>query len=261
MKMNLTLDCPMIKATIGTVNFAACGNYRPQFTKITKIWQDRSPIRKSSIMLRSRKTLFNLLHPLLFNPVPQNFLYGLCGWRFLRWRQLAHAISCFRALHHRWHFASSSSWIWILFIKFSLDGPESEDGWPLIHKKIKKKLNTNKNATMIRTPANFFRKCDKFAKDSGIYKEREGLEYWNTAKERRNLHSFDMKSPHRAAIFFLRVSWIVSPKWARVAYFPRKDSLKINRSVKTPWHRPSMGVEGSKWWALAGVFYKLLAFW
>ena len=228
MKMNLTLDCPMIKATIGTVNFAACGNYRPQLTKITKIWQDRSPIRKSSIMLRSRKTLFNLLHPLLFNPAPQNFLYGLCGWRFLRWRQLAHAISCFRALHHRWHFASSPSWIWILFMKFSLDGPESEDGWPLIHKKIKK---------------------------------LKGLEYWNTAKERRNLHSFDMKSPHRAAIFFLRVSWIVSPKWARVAYFPRKDSLKINRSVKTPWHKPSMGVEGSKWWALAGVWYKLLAFW
>ena len=55
---------------------------------------------------------------------------------------------------------------------------------------------------MIRTPANFFRKCDKFAKDSVIYKERGGLEYWNTAKERRNLHSFDMKSPHRAAIFF-----------------------------------------------------------
>ena len=144
MKMNLTLDCPMIKATIGTVNFAARGNYRPQFTKITKIWQDRSPIRKSSIMLRSRKTLFNLLHPLLFNPAPQNFLYGLCGWRFLRWRQLAHAISCLRALHHRWHFASSSSWIWILFMKFSLDGPESEGGWPLIHEKIKKKIKYKK---------------------------------------------------------------------------------------------------------------------
>ena len=36
-KMNLTLDCSMIKATIGTVNFAACDNYRPHFTKITKI--------------------------------------------------------------------------------------------------------------------------------------------------------------------------------------------------------------------------------
>ena len=65
--MNLTLDCSIIKARIGTVNFAACGNYRPHFTKITKIWQDRSPIRKSSIILRSRKTLFILLHPLLFN--------------------------------------------------------------------------------------------------------------------------------------------------------------------------------------------------
>ena len=105
--MNLTLDCSMIKTTIGTENFAACGNYRPHFTKITKIWQDRSPIRKSSIILRSRKTLFNLLHPLLFNPASQNFLYGLCGWRFLRWRQLAHAISCLRALHHRWHHIAS----------------------------------------------------------------------------------------------------------------------------------------------------------
>ena len=36
-KMKLTLDFSMIKATIGTVNFAACGNYRPHFTKITKI--------------------------------------------------------------------------------------------------------------------------------------------------------------------------------------------------------------------------------
>ena len=36
-KMNLTVDCSMIKATIRAVNFAACGNYRPHFTKITKI--------------------------------------------------------------------------------------------------------------------------------------------------------------------------------------------------------------------------------
>ena len=41
--------------------------------------------------------------------------------------QLAHAISCFRALHHRWHFASSSSGIWTLFMKSSLEGPESEE--------------------------------------------------------------------------------------------------------------------------------------
>ena len=33
-KMNLTLDCSMIKATIGIANFAACDNYRPHFTKI-----------------------------------------------------------------------------------------------------------------------------------------------------------------------------------------------------------------------------------
>ena len=36
-KLNLTLDCPMIKATIGIVTFAACDNYQPHFTKITKI--------------------------------------------------------------------------------------------------------------------------------------------------------------------------------------------------------------------------------
>ena len=41
--------------------------YRPHFTKITKIWQDLRPIRKSSIILRSGKTLLILLHPLLFN--------------------------------------------------------------------------------------------------------------------------------------------------------------------------------------------------
>ena len=120
-----------------------CGNFRPHFTKITKIWQDRRPIRKGSIILRSRKTLFVLLHPFLFNPASQNFLYRLCGWRFLRWRQLAHsfahAVSCFLAPHHRWHIASSSTWIWTLFKKFSLEGPESEDRWPLIHTKIKKK--------------------------------------------------------------------------------------------------------------------------
>ena len=47
----------------------------------------------------------------------------------------------------------------------------------------------------------FFRKCEKFAKDGEIYKERKDLE--RIAKERRNLSSFDKKtSPHRAAIFF-----------------------------------------------------------
>ena len=35
---------------------------------------------------------------------------------------------------------------------------------------------------MIRTPANFFRKCDKFAKDNGIYKERKD---WNTGKQQK----------------------------------------------------------------------------
>ena len=88
-------------------------------------------------------------------------------------------------------------------MKSSLEGPESEEH---------EKKNTNKNTTMTRASANFFRKCEKFAKDKVIY-GKEGLEYWNTAKERRNLRSFDMKtSPHRDAIFFLRVSWIVLPK-------------------------------------------------
>ena len=36
-KRDLTLDCSMIKATKGIVNFAAYDNYRPHFTKITKI--------------------------------------------------------------------------------------------------------------------------------------------------------------------------------------------------------------------------------
>ena len=36
-KTNLTLDCSIIKAIIGTVNFAACGNHRPHFTIIMKI--------------------------------------------------------------------------------------------------------------------------------------------------------------------------------------------------------------------------------
>lgn len=35
---------------------------------------------------------------------------------------------------------------------------------------------------MIRTPANFFRKCDKFAKDNGIYKERKD---WNTGIQQK----------------------------------------------------------------------------
>ena len=91
-------------------------------------------------------------------------------------------------------------------MKSSLEGPESEE-----HEK-KNNTNTNKNTTMIRAPANFFRKCEKFAKDKVIY-GKKGLEYWNTAKERWNLRSFDMKtSPLRDAIFFLRVSWIVLPK-------------------------------------------------
>ena len=100
-------------------------------------------------------------------------------------------------------------------------------------------------------------------KSSQILKTEKNLHrgWFHYQENLRNLRSFEMKSLRRAAIFFLRVPWMVLPKWARVAYFPRKDSLKINRSVKTPWLRRSMGVEGSKWWALAGVWYKLVAFW
>ena len=115
-KMNLTLDCSMIKATIGTVNFAACGNYQPHFTKITKILPDRNAIRKRSIILRSRKTLFILLHQFPFNPASQNVLYGALRrvWmKILEMKttrtKLAHAISCFPALHHCWHCSSLSS--------------------------------------------------------------------------------------------------------------------------------------------------------
>ena len=35
---------------------------------------------------------------------------------------------------------------------------------------------------MICTPANFFRKCEQFAKDSGVYKERKN---WNTGIQQK----------------------------------------------------------------------------
>ena len=240
----------MIKATIGAVNFATCGNFRPHFTKITKIWQDRRPIRKGSIILRSRKTLFVLLHPLLFNPASQNFLYRLCGWRFLRWRQLAHsfahAASCFRAPHHRWHIASSSSWIWTLFKKFSLEEPESEDRWPLIHTKIKKNTNANKNIKMIRASANFFREYEKFVKDTGIYKGRKD---WKTGIQQKKggicvvliWRRPRIGPPYFSSHFMDHITQVSSS-----SLFPAKDSLKINRSVKMPGHRSSMRVEGCK---------------
>ena len=47
------------------------------------------------------------------------------------------------------------------------------------HENLKTK---NKNTTMIRTPANFFRKCEKFAKDSGICRERKD---WNTGIQQK----------------------------------------------------------------------------
>ena len=47
------------------------------------------------------------------------------------------------------------------------------------HENLKTK---NKNTTMIRTPANFLRKCEKFAKDSGIYRERKD---WNTGIQQK----------------------------------------------------------------------------
>ena len=115
-KVNLTLDCSMIKATMGTVNFAACSNNRPHFTKNNQDLKRSKPIRKSSIILRSRKTLIILLHPLLFSPASQNFLYGLCGWRFLRWRQLAQLCSR-NFLFPR----SPSSLAFRLFIVWNLD--------------------------------------------------------------------------------------------------------------------------------------------
>ena len=70
------------------------------------------------------------------------------------------------------------------------------------HENLKKiYIYINKNTTMIRTPANFFANVKNLQRIVGYI--RKVLEYWNTAKERRNLRSFDMKtSPHRAAIFF-----------------------------------------------------------
>ena len=40
----------------------------------------------------NRKTLLILLLPLLLNSASQNVLYIRCGWRFLRWRRLAHSL-------------------------------------------------------------------------------------------------------------------------------------------------------------------------
>ena len=56
---------------------------------------------------------------------------------------------------------------------------------------------------MIRTPANFFRKYEKFANDSGTCKVRKGktgiLEY---SRRKAEWRSFDMKtSAHKAAMF------------------------------------------------------------
>ena len=62
-KMNLTLDCSMIKATMGTVNFAACSNNRPHFTKNNQGLKRSKPIRKSSIILRSRKNAHHFVAP------------------------------------------------------------------------------------------------------------------------------------------------------------------------------------------------------
>ena len=54
-KMNLTLDRSKIKATIGTVNFTPCGNYRPHFTKtnqdLTCIYRSRKTIQKNALHL------------------------------------------------------------------------------------------------------------------------------------------------------------------------------------------------------------------
>ena len=67
-------------------------------------------------------------------------------------------------------------------MKFSLDGPESEDGCPLIHKKIKKKLNTNKNATMIRTTRIFFASVTNLQRIVGYIRKGED---WNTGIQQK----------------------------------------------------------------------------
>ena len=170
--MNLTLDCSIIKATIGSVNFAARDNYGPHFTKIAKIWQDRSPIRKSSINLRFEKNPFiyytrfcSILHlkisfTELAHSLPTQFLVSALS--------IITGISPLHRLEFRlfsWNF-----------------GTESEDGRPLIHTKIKKKntnKSTNKNTTMIHTPANFFLRLKNLQRIVGyIRKCRIGiLEY------------------------------------------------------------------------------------
>ena len=112
-------------------------------------------------------------------------------------------------------------------------------------RKLKKK-NKNKNTTMMSTSTNFYRRCENFARDGGICKVRKGrIGRLENSKRKAEFAWFWYEDVSAKAAIFFFASWIILPKWARVAYFSREDSLKINRSVKTPWHRLSVQVMGS----------------
>ena len=113
----------------------------------------------------------------------------------------AHAISCFRALHHRWHFASSSSFNLDSFLKnfFKRDqNQKTDDLW--YTRKLKKICNTNR-----RRPAllRIFSASVKNLLRIVGYMWKRWIGILEYSKKKRNLRSFDIKtSLHRAAIFF-----------------------------------------------------------
>ena len=86
-------DCSMIKATSGTVNFAACGNYRPHFTEISKIWQDRSPIQKTVAFFSCDVETSSSFYCASFCSILRRKMSFRddVDWRFLMWRRLAHS--------------------------------------------------------------------------------------------------------------------------------------------------------------------------
>ena len=137
--------------------------YRPHFTKITKIWQDLRPIRKSSIILRSGKTLLILLHPPLFN-LRRKIFFTDCVDEDYWDEDNSHTASSRNFLFPR----SPSSLALCLFIVLNLDsfheiflrGARIRRRVTFDTHEIKKWINTNKNTTMIHTPANLFHECE-----------------------------------------------------------------------------------------------------
>ena len=209
---------------------------RTNFTK--NAHRHITQVNPSLVLTRFRKTLFILLHQLLFNPASQIVFYGRCGLRFLRWRRLAHSL---RTQFCLWH-------LFIVLIElfsgnFLWKGQNQKMDNLWYTRKLKKteiKLKMQRWSALLLI---FLASVKKFAKDSGICKERKD---WNTGIKQKKGGIWVVliwKRPRiRPPFFFFAFHGSYHLKWARVAYFPRTDSLKINHSVKTPWHRVSMGV-------------------